>query len=223
MSFWHKFIHPVTAHFRRRRGAFLLSKFPDIATWKICDLGGSRHFWEKVAVGVPPANITIYNISESETQTTSGEVQNTPAVIIYDGRTIPANDLEFDLLLCNSVLEHVDPRDRGRLAGEAVRVAKRIFVQTPAYSFPVEPHFIMPFVHWLPRQLGYWVIHLSPWRLLARPKHETIHQYWWGTQLLTEKELKALFPTAVIEYESFFGFVKSYYVVITRSDTQVPA
>ena len=217
MSFWHRFIHPVTAHFRRGRGAFLQSQFPQISTWKICDLGGSRHFWEKVDIGVPPANITIYNISENEAQAISADVKEEPRIVIYDGKKIPAADLEFDLLICNSVLEHVNPEDRPRLAAEMVRVAKRIFVQTPAYSFPIEPHFVMPFIHWLPRQLGYYLAHVSPWRLLSKPTHETICQYWWGTQLLKEEELKGLFPDGAVEYERIIGIVKSYYVVLSKS------
>jgi hypothetical protein len=95
-------------------------------------------------------------------------------IVIYDGRHIPVPDKHFDLLVCNSVLEHVPPDQRAALAREMRRVAKAVFCQTPAYSFPLEPHFIMPFVHWLPRQLGYQLIKLSPWRILSRPSAATI-------------------------------------------------
>jgi hypothetical protein len=69
MRLWHRVIHPVSSYFRRRRGQVLLERFPEIRHYKICDLGGSRHFWEKLDLGIPASNITIFNISDDETAT----------------------------------------------------------------------------------------------------------------------------------------------------------
>lgn len=212
MSLWHRIIHPITQHFRQRRGRFILSQFPDIRSLKICDLGGSQHFWDKLGIDVPYEHITIYNISHSETQGVAADEQRI-RVHIYDGHRLPEADGAFDLLICNSVLEHVPPAQRAALCVEMLRVAKAVFCQTPARSFPVEPHFLMPFVHWLPRGLGFQLIKLSPWRLLSRPDRATIEEYWWGTQLLDRRELQALFPAARIEAEDMFGLTKSYYVI----------
>lgn len=216
MKLWHRFIHPVTSHFRQKRGEFLKMNFPEMNEWKICDLGGSRHFWEKLAIDkFPLSNITIYNISEDETQSivpSEGKVDEI-AVVIYDGKKIPAEDVAFDLIVCNSVLEHVPPEQRANLVAEMRRVAKHVFIQTPAYEFIIEPHFIMPFVHWLPRELGYWVVHISPWRFLSRPTPETIAGYYWNTLLLTKGEIESLFPTESIQSEKFLGATKSYYVI----------
>ena len=44
-------------------------------------------------------------------------------------------------------MEHVPPAERKALGKEMARVAKEVFCQTPARTFPLEPHFIMPFVH----------------------------------------------------------------------------
>lgn len=210
---WQRFIHPITAYFRKKRGHFLRAQFPKIREYRICDLGGSRHFWEKVALDIPPGNITVFNISHSETGTFSDNAGDSITVVLYNGKQIPVADKEFDLLVCNSVLEHVSPDAREALVGEMRRVAKRVFCQTPAFSFPIEPHFIFPFIHWLPRNLGFQLVHLSPWRLLSRPSAENIREYWWGTQLLTENEIAQLFPHADIRYERVLGLVKSYYVV----------
>lgn len=211
MNLWHNVIHPITGHFRGRRGQFLRDNFPNIQSAKICDLGGSRHFWEKLGIEVPPYNITIYNVSESETSafTDAYDIK----VVIYDGKRIPVPDNAFDLLMCNSVIEHVPPDLRLGLAKEMRRVARQLFLQTPARSFVIEPHFIMPFVHWLPRSLGYQLIKISPWRLLARPSAAEIHDYWWGTKLLNRRELEQLFPEANITSEGVLGLTKSYYVV----------
>src|SRR4051794_26662392 len=63
-------------------------------------------------------------------------------------RRLPFADNEFDLAYSNSVLEHVN--DRAGLAREIRRVARSWWVQTPAFSFPIEPHALLPFAHWLP-------------------------------------------------------------------------
>ena len=74
----------------------------------------------------------------------------------------------------------------------------------------------MPFVHWLPRALGFQLIKFSPWRLLSRPNAATLHEYWWGTRLLGRGELQALFPDARIVPERVLGLSKSYYVLETK-------
>lgn len=66
---------------------------------------------------------------------------------------LPFDDDAFDLAYSSSVIEHIAPADRAAFAREVQRVARGFYVQTPAYSFPVEPHALLPFAHWLPRGL----------------------------------------------------------------------
>ncbi len=79
-------------------------------------------------------------------------------------------------------------RDRARLAGaprrlaaELQRVAHGWYVQTPAFSFPIEPHALLPFAHWLPAALR-----RPYWRLGVAGDWEDIH-------LLRRREMAALF------------------------------
>lgn len=207
-------IHPITRYFRHKRGKVILKYFPDIASLRICDLGGSQHFWEKLDIeGISFSNITIYNISSNEAGSCIDSSKQQIKTVIYDGCKIPASDVYFDLLVCNSVLEHVPPDKRQSLVKEMMRVAKHLFIQTPAYLFPIEPHFIMPFIHWLPRKIGYIFAHISLWRILSHPTQKEIDEYWWGTHLLTREELVNLFLQAIIQDEKFIGLTKSYYVV----------
>ncbi|MBV8079199.1 MAG: methyltransferase domain-containing protein [Actinobacteria bacterium] len=69
-----------------------------------------------------------------------------------DGRELPFRDGEFDLGFSNAVVEHVAGGREGqrRFVEELCRVARRVFVTTPNRFFPVDPHTLLPFVHWLP-------------------------------------------------------------------------
>jgi hypothetical protein len=88
---------------------------------------------------------------------------------------------------------------RAAFAAELRRVGRGWFVQTPAYSFPVEPHSLLPFAHWLavPLRRRYW-------RLGAARGWEEI-------ALLRRGEMEALFGPA--RPERFAGLVKSWICV----------
>lgn len=208
-SLYLKLIHPITGYFRRRRGQLMRDCFPGIEQMTVCDLGGSIHFWQKVGIRLGPDRLTILNIDDYVAGPMPGTEVPPYRVVIYDGKTIPFPDGHFDLLVSNSVIEHVPPAEREALAREMRRVSRRLFIQTPAWSFPVEQHFMMPFVHWVPRWLGHGLVLISPWRLLARPNREQIHSYFFGTQLLRAGELRRLFPGARIHAERLLGLAKS--------------
>jgi Methyltransferase domain len=71
--------------------------------------------------------------------------------VVADGRDLPFTDGEFDVAFSNAVVEHVGSRDdQERFARELCRVSKRVFVTTPNRLFPVDPHTLLPFLHWLP-------------------------------------------------------------------------
>jgi hypothetical protein len=112
-------------------------------------------------------------------------------------RRLPFDDAAFDLAYTSSVIEHVDPALRGAFAAEVRRVARGWFVQTPAHSFPIEPHALLPFAHWLAPTLR-----RPYWRLGAAGAWEDIH-------LLRRAELAALFGEPVLA-ERFAGLVKSW-------------
>ena len=100
---------------------------------------------------------------------------------------LPFADQEFDLVYCSSVIEHIPPARRAAFAAELRRVGRGWFVQTPAFSFPLEPHSLLPLAHWLPAHLR------KPyWRLGAAGDWEEI-------SLLRRREVEALFGPALPE------------------------
>jgi SAM-dependent methyltransferase len=100
---------------------------------------------------------------------------------------LPFADGAFDLAYCNSVIEHVPPRRRDAFAAELRRVARGWYVQTPAWSFPLEPHSLLPGAHWLAP-----AVRRIYWRLGASGSWEDI-------ALLRRGELEALFGGAEAE------------------------
>jgi SAM-dependent methyltransferase len=128
-------------------------------------------------------------------------VQGDPA----DG--LPFAENEFDLVYCNSVIEHVPPARREAFAAELRRVGRGWYVQTPAWSFPLEPHALLPFAHWLPVGLR-----RRYWQLGAAGNWEEI-------ELLRRGEMQRLFGGPV-EAERFGPLVKSW--VCVRPSTPLP-
>jgi SAM-dependent methyltransferase len=112
---------------------------------------------------------------------------------------LPFADGEFDLVYCSSVIEHVAPAKRAAFAGELRRVGRGWYVQTPAFSFPIEPHALLPAAHWLPAS-----IRRPFWRLGATGGWEEI-------SLLRRGELEGLFGPA--RAERLAGLAKSWICV----------
>ena len=71
--------------------------------------------------------------------------------VIADGRDLPFHRHQFEIGFSNAVIEHVGSRAQQRqFVAEMLRTCRRIFISTPNASFPVDPHTLLPFVHWLP-------------------------------------------------------------------------
>lgn len=115
-----------------------------------------------------------------------------------DATRLPFGDGEFDIAYSNSVIEHLPSAARQAYARELRRVGRRWFVQTPNRGFPVEPHALLPFVHWLPRPLG-----RALWRIgVSGDPYDEV-------RLLDARELQRLFPDAVIVRERAGPLTKS--------------
>lgn len=183
-----RFASPLAARARARRHAALFPALP--ADARIVDIGCG-------ALGL--------RALEPERDITGVDVSARPS---YPGTFVQADvieglpfaDGEFDLAYCSSVIEHVAPERRAAFAVEVQRVAGGFFLQTPAWSFPVEPHALLPFAHWLPVALR-----RHYWQLGAARSWEDI-------SLLRHRELAALFPGSTIRAERFGPLAKSWVV-----------
>jgi len=100
---------------------------------------------------------------------------------------LPFEDGAFDLVYSSSVIEHVAPARREAFAREVRRVGRGFYVQTPARSFPIEPHALLPFAHWLGP-----TVRRPYWRLGVAGDWEDI-------ALLSRGEMTALFGPPIAE------------------------
>lgn len=119
---------------------------------------------------------------------------------------LPFADDAFDLAYSSSVVEHLDPADRAAYAAELRRVARGWWVQTPAYSFPIEPHALLPAAHWLPPRLR-----RPYWRLGAQGVWEDI-------ALLRRREVAELFG-ATVHAERVGPLTKSWVAIAPVGST----
>ena len=193
---------------RRRRFNFFISLIA-ILPRPLCilDVGGTQEFWQSMAFYDEDVKIIAYNRAKADI--------SYPGIISMAGDArdmCDFHDHQFDIVFSNSVIEHVGSYHQQRLmAQEVQRVGKCYCVQTPNRYFPIEPHILLPFFQFFPFNLQVFILaHFrSPWGWKIGSQREAI-RYVREIRLLNEKELRDLFPGAMIYKEKFLGLTKSF-------------
>jgi SAM-dependent methyltransferase len=184
------------ARARRHQHFFALTRLPENA--RVLDLGCGR-----IGLRALEPTLDITGVDLVERPDYPG-----PFVRADATKRLPFDDDEFDLVYSSSVIEHVAPADRATFAAEIRRVGRGWFVQTPAWSFPIEPHALLPAAHWLPVALRrpYWKLGVAG--------------EWEDISLLRKAELEALFGRALPE--RLGGLTKSW-ICVKPPETQQSA
>jgi hypothetical protein len=197
--------------FRRRRLTLLISTLGVSPANTVLDVGGSWAAWWEFSPFTP--KLTLLNVSEGSFNT-----ESIPRVV-GDGTALPFADSSFDVVVSNSVIEHVGGwSEQVAFAEEVRRVGRAYYVQTPNRNFPLEPHVLTPFFQWLPKRWQRRLVrNLTLRGLLERPDAAHCDELTYGIRLLNRREMAQLFPDAELIPERFLGFVKSW-VVLKRAD-----
>jgi len=200
---------------RAKRIKPVLAMMNDIHEKKGCvnilDVGGTEQYWkivpqgffEKKNVCVTLLNIPSKGLSEDKERF---------KYLVGDACNLSdMDDNSFDIVHSNSVIEHVG--DWGRMllfASETKRLARNYYVQTPNFWFPVEPHCMTLFFHWLPKpvrvslvmrfSLGNWSRQRSVTNAVRSVE---------SARLLDKKMFSSLFEDADITTERFILLPKS--------------
>ncbi len=135
-------------------------------------------------------------------------------IVRADALALPFPDKSFDLVFCNSVIEHLTTAEnQHRMAAELRRVGVRYYVQTPNFWFPFEPHFLCPGFQYLPKTMRTsFAWRLTPWAWITRPPADYARTAVDQVRLLTRSQLKLMFPGSCIQAERFLGLAKSFVV-----------
>ena len=111
-------------------------------------------------------------------------------VVIGDAMALPLLANSIDVVICNHTYEHVpDPHKLFSEIGRVLRADGIVYFSAMNARWPMEPHYHLPFVHWLPAKVaravlktrgfpaGYLEQPLSTPKLVALVSAFEIHDY----------------------------------------------
>lgn len=174
------------------------------STTCVLDVGGYLMNW--TFLEQQPKLVLLNLTNESRRERAVGYVQG-------NGLYLPFADKCFDLVYSNSVIEHVGGWEQQmQLASEIRRCGRSYYVQTPYRWFFFEPHLLTPFVHWFPPPIRKNLFRAS-WRFILAKPTKVEEEDLSTIRLLSETQMRALFPDAQIWKESFLGMTKSLIAV----------
>lgn len=215
------FINSYRNKARKKRGKLFSQNINPSKEYSILDFGGSDGKHIHSILGKDYSNVCVADIDPNKLKAAE-ENYGYNTIHLDESGEIP--DF-WDVIFCSSVIEHVTVdkdqiyeiksakkfkelafQRQQKLANEIRAKCKYYFVQTPYKYFIMESHTWLPGLFVLfPRALQIKIIKL-------------VNKYWIKStspdfHLLTIKDMKKLFPDAVILKEKSFGFTKSIIAV----------
>lgn len=196
------------ARLRRKRMEQFIARVHPPSGARILDVGGTEELWHLIDHDF---DVTILNLPEGQSESGTPPRERRRYLHVFGDATALDTDQYpdhcYDVVFCNSVIEHVgSDSNQAALAHHVMRLAPAFWVQTPSNRFPLEPHTGVPFYWQLPR--------------IAR---ERLHQRWqrnapnWfkmvrNTRVLSRARLTELFPGNQLFVERVSMMEKSYAV-----------
>jgi Methyltransferase domain len=188
----------------------------------LLDVGGLPKFW--LANPQPVGRIDTINLGPVAFDPEAVQTHNI-RVFVGNGCDLQFSNDSYDIVFSNSVIEHVGTwEQQQQFASEVRRIAPNLWVQTPAFECPIEPHYMMPMVHYLPESIRRFAVKwFSPWSWLERPDDATIESVVRTTRLLSKKQVQQLFPDCEIVTERMLVVLPKSYIAIRRNASSLVA
>jgi len=207
---------------REKRRKHFLKSFKFNSGTKFLDLGASDGYYTaKLIRGtkLKKKNIFIADIDKKSLEK-ANKNYGFKTILLKENQKINFKEKYFDIVFCNSVIEHVTLKKKdvwkeksnrifkeesfksqSKFAKEIIRLGKNFYVQTPNKYFFLETHSWIPFIQYLPR-------------FILIPFLKFMNKFWikktqpdWN--LLNSEDMKKLFPCSKISREKFLFFTKS--------------
>ena len=203
--------------FRTARGKVLREKIETLSarlgrSIRVLDVGGRPDYWDNVGLdGIE--HISLMNIDPAELDRPMPDATLFTPVLGNACDLSDHADNSFDLVHSNSVIEHVGGwPNMVAMAREVMRVGQAGWIQTPAWEFPVEPHFRTLFMHWFGGPAQRAMFSMSFEKRLRTLPFEKRRAALDGVNLLSHREVRELFPEREIYVERLAFWPKSYSV-----------
>jgi len=205
---------------RRKRFRWVEMLLDDVlATTKtatILDIGGRRDYWKLLDSRFHGrVCITILNMAEEvDREDLADDFGLEIETVVGDGTHMPQYaDRAFDLTHSNSVIEHVGLyRSMAAFARETRRVGRAYYLQTPNFWFPLEPHYGLPFVHWLPEPTRLYLHSSVNLGFAKKTTFENAMDRVDATRIVSRRLLQHFFPDGTHASERFALMTKSLIV-----------
>lgn len=207
MPSWSQF---VRAGRQRRFDRFVERlRRPATPPLRLLDVGGTPAYWAEIDWRrLEPVEIVLFNV-------TAPPVSSPFQSVAGDARDLSRYaDQSFDVVYSNSVIGHVGTfADQARMAREVQRVGRCYVLQTPNRWFPIDWRTLVPGFHFLPVRLQAWCFrHLRVGRYAKAPSAAAAWQLATRVRNMSRRELRSLFPGAVLHRERVLGLAKSFVV-----------
>lgn len=215
----HTLYRQIFKIWRRRRFDLFLRLVKPLPSNRLLDVGGYPGFW--TLHPHPIKRIDTLNVHEVPWETNTDASAHNIRTLVGDGCALSMSDDSYEIGYSNSVIEHVGTWERQQqFASELRRVAKKLWVQTPAYECPIEPHYMAPFIHYLPRSFQKKTLRwCTVWGWIEHPSRAEIDSVVNTTRLLRKSEMHQLFPDCEIVTERMLWiFPKSYIAIRVEAE-----
>ncbi|MDX1415560.1 MAG: hypothetical protein R3293_15300 [Candidatus Promineifilaceae bacterium] len=186
-----------------------------ISNAQVLDIGGTVMYWKMNLQFVPKGiieRIDIVNLPPRK-----DVMLEIDSVLLHSfaGNALNKSTLKqesYDVVYSNAVIEHVGNLRSQRLMAQNIQaLGKYYWIQTPAKSFPIEPHFYFPFFAYLPLSVRTFLHQHLPLGFMGKEENWLeARMACEETRLLTQREFHSLFEKGDIIKERMFGFCKSY-------------
>ena len=192
----------------------------NLANATVVDMGGTPKFWNLHQGFIPEGmiqEVDVVNLPVPNKYTPEGRIEMAGKVQlnIYSGNALDRSTFrqpQYDIAHSISVIEHVGEHDaQALMAQNAVQSGKHYWIQTPAKSFPLEPHFMLPFFAYWPLWMR--ALAIRNFQLGSQHQDKTwsnAKEHCRSIRLLSRPEVRNLFAGGVVVTERLLGIKKGY-------------